>query len=64
MRSPGCLCIRLCLSVHPSVSVHLSVHPRLIFEAYEITSLSVCLRFSRNLWFSVRFVLYKRKVGN
>jgi hypothetical protein len=30
-----------CLSVYLPVSVHLSVNPPLVFEAYEITLLSV-----------------------
>jgi hypothetical protein len=33
----------LCLSLYPPVSVHLSVYPLLILEAYEITLLCVCL---------------------
>jgi hypothetical protein len=37
MRSPRCL------SVYPSVSVHLSVYPPLIFEMYDITLLAVCV---------------------
>jgi hypothetical protein len=41
MRSP------CCLSVYPSLSVHLSVHPLLMFgapETYEVNLLSACLR--------------------
>jgi hypothetical protein len=61
VRSPCCLSFS-----YQSVSVHLSVYPLSIFEAYEITLLSVCLRVppTQVFWFSVRSVLYQMKVGD
>jgi hypothetical protein len=41
MRSPRYLSVSVCL--YMSVSVHLSVYPHLILEAYENTLLSVCI---------------------